>query len=199
MLDHERCPGNQRAGSPIQVRKQWVRDRVEQLTLQRRMFLVLQELVEDRCPTARFEYRNSFPHSAFRFRHDREDQAHHDCVQRRIGKCKLSGIHDARRYGPTRANLRRSRCFSIAGVTSRSRQEVEVQTRSSADDQYAVARCEPQSVNRQPASGVESCCTSDGVIRRRPDRVAQPIPHDHASERGDILETEKGRKRKSKL
>ena len=59
-------------------------------------------------------------------------------------------------------------------------QEVEVQTRSGADDQHAVARIEPQSVNRQSASGVESCCTGDGVVRRRSDRVPQSVPHDHA-------------------
>ena len=73
---------------------------------------------------------------------------------------------------------RRSKCFSIAGVTS----IVEVQTRSSANDQYAVARSEPQSVNRQTSNGVESRRADEGIVRRRPDRVPQSIPH-HASQK----------------
>src|SRR6476469_9170030 len=59
MLDDETCPGKQGAESPIQVRKQRLRDRVEQLTLQRGVFLVPQELVEDRNPTPKSQYPNS--------------------------------------------------------------------------------------------------------------------------------------------
>jgi hypothetical protein len=55
-----------------------------------------------------------------------------------------------------------------------------VQTRTRADDQDAIARSEPQAVNRETSSGVESRCADDGVVRRRPDgdrvpRSAQTI------------------------
>jgi hypothetical protein len=40
MFDDERCPGNQWAEPSIQVRKQRLRDRVEQSTLQREAFFV---------------------------------------------------------------------------------------------------------------------------------------------------------------